>query len=1104
MGESNNTRAALRRALFVSAATAAMLAPALSVAQDGLKPTPAVLASTQTLTTALAQPIDLVLDAGPAPAAPTPSDEPQGAGGDLTDPTGPMATARDDAPRAAQIASDTYRAPPTSPAPTLAVAAPAAWPGPIAQVSAQAATRDGGAQNAASFGAPAYSVQPSPPAAPFTSSAAQQPAPPPPPRGEPPPARAASDDSTEIQTAGPPPGFEAAPGADAPTRLAQASPSPRPAPPQPPANPPPAAPGNLPQPARATPDEITDIPTGVPAGFEADASIATDFDVYFQGNDVGVFPGRLAGGTFRFDNPQAVAAALGGKLKATDTLRLLAQNLNSNEARRCLDGRRDNCGFLPAGESGVIVNPETFRIDVFLGREFFIEAPNAPTVLPNPVSGPSLIQNVLFTASDDLMQRGEAHLGATFNTAASWGRTAVLSQIAGDDITGFELQQGFIEHVESGWMGSAGLLTTQNETTLTSFRFYGADLSSYQTSTIYNANQGTPISVVLPRHARVELYANGTLVSAREYDGGLQQLDTGALPTGSYTVRIVARDGDTVLLDLTRPFTKAPGLPPPKKWMFDLSVGERVADFFSSPTGSTLTPTGTNSVNFLPQPTGEFVARAQLAHRVGGASALTGAVTLVNGSAYPELSFQTFKGPFTALLAGSADTHGDYSVLATSAVLLKQVSVSFSGRYTDADHADAATAAAAAAGKDVYQPYSQTGYDLFSTVTMPLLKGTLSLTASYDHIVTNPATPDTFTYGLEYDHPIKTTVFGTDGLFSLYADWSDDQKLIGVKFTFFRSIGPHTGLSYDVGAEYVHGSDPTEVKTGAAPVVDVELENTSTIGRVDLDTMLSGSSDSQQHSAELQAQAASPWGTAQLTTSYQDNLVGGNSAPLTLNVQTGFAMGGGQIKAGFATPGEAMVIGVIDKPPTTMAPNPTLPTGQATISGAGGANLAAGTSVAAQNVAAGSYRIVLDSQPFSLLDVGQKVAVPVQPYRDYSVSLQAVGAPPYDFDMTPRNVPVYPGNVIVLHWSAKHVATIYGRLVDSAGQALGAARVDVGTDTTVTDAQGYFVVTGPIDASLAARTAAGQTCKAVPLGNLRGAVVAKVLMKVGDVRCDLR
>ena len=117
-------------------------------------------------------------------------------------------------------------------------------------------------------------------------------------------------------------------------------------------------------------------------------------------------------------------------------------------------------------------------------------------------------------------------MGATFNNEASWGRTAIVSQISGDDTTGFQLQQGYIQHVRNSWLASGGLLTSQNQVTLTNLRFYGGDISSYQTSTVNNPNQGTPIDIVLPRHARVELYANGTLISAREYDGGLQLLDT--------------------------------------------------------------------------------------------------------------------------------------------------------------------------------------------------------------------------------------------------------------------------------------------------------------------------------------------------------------------------------------------------------------------------------------------------------------------------------------------------------------------------------------------------------------------------------------------------
>jgi hypothetical protein len=853
----------------------------------------------------------------------------------------------------------------------------------------------------------------------------------------------------------------------------------------------------------ATNNDNASIPTGVPPGFESTAAIETIFDVDFQGVSVGSFPGKLSNGVFQFTDPAAVAAALGDQVNRVEALKLLSQSLNSNESLHCIGNQKENCGLLPAGTSGVIVNPESFKVDIFLGREFLVQAKTGPTVLPNPISGPSLIESVLATLSADLTQNSETHVGGTFNTDASLGRTALISQISGDDITGFELQQGYVQRVQNNWLGSAGLLTSQNQVVLTNFRYVGADVTNYQTSTVDNSGQGTPLSILLPRHARVELYANGTLVSAREYDGGLVLLDTSALPTGSYNVRIIARDGGAVILDQTRPFTKAAGLPPPGKFVFDLSAGERVADFFTAPTGATVTPTGSTRTEFLPEFSGEAVLRGQVAHRIGSSSALTADLMLVGSNVYPEISFQTYHGLFSGLAGASVDTHGDYAVLVSGSAQIHQVSFTVAARYTDADFAIAAANTAALANQLKYQPFSQTGYDVFASSTFPLFKGTFILTASYDHDVTVPVTPDTYTYGVEYDRPLKSSWLGTDTLLSFYASIADDEKLIGLKVSFFKSINPSTSLNYDVGGEYAQATtNPPDVKTGAAPVVDVELTHTATIGSTDLTSALEASTDSQQRSVEGQAQAISPLGTAQLTASYQnDTLTNANTAPVTLDVQTGFVIGGGQVKLGLPTPGQAMILAVIDKPPPVSlaaaeAGTPTTPTA------AGSAPAPAnGTGVDSETVAAGTYRVVINSQPFNILDVGHKVAIPVLPYQVYGVSLQAVGAPTYDFDLTTRNVPVYPGNVVVLHWKARHVTTIFGRLVDEAGRPMANARVDAGTDTNVTDASGYFVLTGPDDANLVARSEAGQGCRPIPLAGLKGTAGAGDLLKVGDVLC---
>ncbi len=867
-------------------------------------------------------------------------------------------------------------------------------------------------------------------------------------------------------------------------------------------------PPDAPQPAAATPNESGPIKTGVPAGFESDASIQTVFDVSFQGASVGSFGGRLANGVFRFDNPQAVAVALGAHVNPAEAISLLSQSLHSNEALRCLENQKENCDLLPAGTSGVIVNPERFTVTLFLGREFLVESKQGPDVLAEPISGPSLIQGVMLTASADALHGAQTHVGGTFNTNASLGRSALTAQISGDDTTGFQLQQGYVQRVQNNWLASAGLLTSQNQTTLTTLRYFGVDVSSYQTSTVNNPNQGTPLDVLLPRRARVELYANGTLVSVKEYDGGLQLLDTGALPTGSYNVGIVARDGSTVIYDQTRPFTRAGGLPPAGRFVFDVSAGERVGDFFTSPTGSSVLNGGSATTSFIPHTTGELILRGQVAHRIGSASALTADVTLVGSNVYPELTFQTYHGRFSGLLGASADTHGDFSVLLNGTALVNKVSFSLSARYTDANAAIAAATTATLANQLRYLPYSQTGESIYTSSTFPLFHGTLSLTVGYDHQAATPAIPDTYTYGLEYDRPIKDTFFGTSAQFSFFASASDQEKLVGFKFSFFRTIDAHTGLNYEVGAEYAKGTDPTSVKTGGAPVVDVSLDHNQTVGPVDTNaTITASTTDSQQHSLQAQAQASSPWGTAQITAAYQNNLVGNsNSAPVTLDLQSGFVIGGSQIKFGIPTPGQAMILAVIDRPPREApkvdvgpAPASTVPASSA----ASTSETSAGSTVvsAGPAVAAGSYRVVINNQPYGLVNVGRSSAIAVQPYKDYSVTLQAVGAPPYDFDLTTREVPVYPGNVVVLHWKARHVTTIFGRLVDEAGRPLPKAQVNAGTDTTVTDDKGYFVITGPVDGDLSMRDAAGSACRPIVLRTLPGVTTHDALLKVGDVVC---
>ena len=484
--------------------------------------------------------------------------------------------------------------------------------------------------------------------------------------------------------------------------------------------------------------------------------------------------------------------------------------------------------------------------------------------------------------------------------------------------------------------------------------------------------------------------------------------------------------------------------------------------------------------------------RALVAHRLGAASAVTADVLVVGSSVYPEVTFQTYWRSFTGLIGVSVDTHGDYSALASGTALWRGVSFNFSARTSNFQP----TAAQLADLK--YTPYQLPGQSLFGSVTIPIGKGTLALTASYQHntpTLLGP-TPDQYLYGVQYQRSVDLPRLGT-ALLTAGATTSQSASLVGFSLTFFKRLGRQTNLSYSLGAEDVQAKDPSEV-TGGGPAASFDLSQTAQVAGADLIGDLSASTDPEQSHLQGQGQVFSDLGSAELTAGYQYNRVGGNTAPVTLNAQSGFAVGGGEAKFGLRAPGQAVLVADIVK---EAAPAPPGSSSQGPLVGSSAGSSSDGAQSATNTVASGSYQVMIDNQAYSPINVGQRVAVGMSPYKDYSVTLQAVGAPLYDLDLLPRDIPIYPGNVVVVHWRAKHVVTMYGRLVDETGKPLVKARIDAGSDTTLTDENGYFVITGPQDGKLVMRTFAGGGCRDLPIASLSGATAAGLLLKIGDVVC---
>src|SRR3546814_212760 len=188
------------------------------------------------------------------------------------------------------------------------------------------------------------------------------------------------------------------------------------------------------------------------------------------------------------------------------------------------------------------------------------------------------------------------------------------------DSEAFRAQQFYAQRIWANRRAAVGLMQDYQSAVFTNYRMVGGEFGSFYGTLLDPTNDtATPLEVLLPQRAQVEIYRDAVLMSAARYEAGLQLLNTTALPEGSYSVRIVARDGDRVLLDQTRSFSKIGNLVPPGKTAFRIRIGERAED-------NLLNADGRVGPGFLPKRTGELVLSASAQRRLG--SAMAGSVTV--------------------------------------------------------------------------------------------------------------------------------------------------------------------------------------------------------------------------------------------------------------------------------------------------------------------------------------------------------------------------------------------------------------------------------------------------------------------------------------------
>lgn len=826
------------------------------------------------------------------------------------------------------------------------------------------------------------------------------------------------------------------------------------------------------------------VRTGVPAGFE-DISDAVDtlFDLTFQDRRIGSFLGRLENGTFTFRDPAAVAAALGDSVDGEKARAFLSQPLLANEQFRCRPGQLaiSGCGVLPQGGSGIIVNADNFGVNLFLPREMLRSRIVEIRELGPPMSGPSLVQNIRFSAAS--IDGGELSYGGTLSTVASLGRTALIAQTTISSFVGARSEEAYVQHLWSERRAAAGLMQDYQTLTLNSYRMLGAEFGSFYGTLIDPANDlATPIEVLLPKRAQVEIYRFGVLVTSGLYDAGLQLIDTRGLPDGSYEVRVVVRDGAQILLDQVRPFSRLNSAIPPGKLGFRIRAGQRVSD-----TGL-VSLVGADSDGFLPRTTGEFVLSGALQRRFGRSIAGGISATSFDSRLFGEATVEVNRGRINAVAGLGAGSGGSYSVALAGNIQFARFSANISARRMRSG--DEIVGIPGVTILDRYQPFFRSQDTIFGSIQGMVLGGSLNLTGSYTRA---DGLPTRYTAGLQYTRQLRVPGVGPALLTAGVARSNFDTRF-GVSLSLFRRIDRKTNATFAAGAQYVTETGLDGGRRGFSPVADVSVSRSERWASTDFVGEVGATTDADADIAFTRVRAMSNLGSADIGAQWQSRTYGGSSWTYQLNGETGFAIGGGVAKIGLRTPADAMVMLDIGRVRQTVA------------SSADAQSDAFAGSAAREDrgapVADGGYRVLIDGRPSEFIEPGSRVAIGVQPLREYVIALRPEGAPQFDLDTTQRKVVVYPGNVVRVRFEAQRVVSMFGQIVDENGRGIGSARVEAGTDVVMADDRGYFTITAPLSATMTIRKKDGALCVQRTLASLADTAQPSLLYRFGRISCE--
>ena len=748
-----------------------------------------------------------------------------------------------------------------------------------------------------------------------------------------------------------------------------------------------------------------------PAGFESLSGPQTVMvDVFYGDRPLMSTLATYTPESITFEQPEAVLAAVSDLQEVTAVLAALTGPLPTNASAVCA-GRRGACQLLPPVRggpdcgvifpetAGVIFDANTYRVDLFVARQYRREGePVRRKFIPASETGFSFVQNFAGnfagtdSGSDEVTVSSFSTIGYRENRIV-----AIASYSSADDLT---VDRLFAQRDFEGRQYVGGLFRTSGR--VPSFTGENDLLGVRMASTLdtrndLNVSRGTPIDLFLNSRARVDIIKDGRLISTRFYEAGNQLLDTTNLPEGAYDITIrVTENG--VTREETRFFTKSSRVPPKDQALFTLEAGQVLRRTTSE---------------VFPEDTGAFLFRGGYSRRltesfgfdVGGAA--TSGDQLIEAGLF---SVSTLPGTRSAYYEVQANVFGSiegdhgYSLggfLRWGRLLL------------NLDHRDVISEADPPLFEED-QDFRLIPEDLEQTsvsLQIPVGAGFVSVAASRSR----RAGLARDAQGINLRYPLLRT---RSGLLELRGDVSrtdgDYAAFVGVRFNFWqRNWSGTIAPAYQYADETLGLDDGFRVDGSASwhdPGSRLGNMRLTAAGTVGESTNRLGTSMDWQHflGRTVAAVDHADRGDGQVT-SY------------SASINTGLMTDGASWTFGTQNSDtSAIVIDLEGDAPET------------------------------------DFEVLIDGYRRGYAPAGRSTAINLTPFRTYEVRITPRRSGFISFEDRVEQVTLYPGNVERLIWKIADLLVVVGRVSDQAGLPVTSAKIENAHGMAVTDEAGYF------------------------------------------------